>query len=283
MDAFATAHRAEASTHGVARFAPVACAGPLLLAELEALERALANPRRPLVAVVGGSKVSSKLPILEALLDKVDQLIIGGGLANTLLAAAGVKVGKSLCEIDMFDSALRLLNRARERGVQIVLPVDVTVAREPVNTAQCEQRLVAAVSDDEMILDIGAASAREFGRILRAAGTIIWNGPMGVFEVDQFGEGTKAVAEAIAGSKGFSLAGGGETLAAIEKYGVGERISYISTGGGAFLECVEGKTLPAVAVLEERARGAAQRGGAPAEAPGAPAAVIATNGGFDGP
>jgi phosphoglycerate kinase len=255
MDAFATAHRAEASTHGVARFAPVACAGPLLLAELEALERALAKPARPLVAVVGGSKVSSKLPILEALLDKVDQLIVGGGLANTLLAATGVKVGKSLCESDMFGRSLQLLERAHQRGVQIVLPVDVIVAREPGSVGHGEQRRVADIAADESILDVGAATAKEFGRILHSAGTIVWNGPMGVFEFDQFGAGTQAIAEAIAGSKAFSLAGGGDTLAAIEKYGVGERISYISTGGGAFLECVEGKTLPAVAVLEERARG----------------------------
>jgi phosphoglycerate kinase len=258
MDAFATAHRAEASTHGVARFAPVACAGPLLLAELEALDRALAKPARPLVAVVGGSKVSSKLPILEALLDKVDQLIVGGGLANTLLAATGAKIGKSLCETDMFAKSRELLARARERGVQIVLPVDVIVAREPFSAGHGEQRRVAEVREDESILDIGAASAREFGQILRSAGTIIWNGPAGVFELDQFGQGTKAIAEAIADSKAFSLAGGGDTIAAIEKYGLEKRISYISTGGGAFLECVEGKTLPAVAVLEERARDAAQ-------------------------
>jgi phosphoglycerate kinase len=253
MDAFGTAHRAEASTHGVARFAPLACAGPLLVAELEALERALARPARPMVAIVGGSKVSSKLTVLEALLDKVDKLIVGGGIANTFLAAAGVAVGRSLYEKDMLGMARGLLERARARGAGIPLPVDVVVAREFAATAHADVRAVGEVADDEMILDIGPDSAEQLAVILQSAGTIIWNGPVGVFEFDQFGEGTKTVADAIARSKAFSLAGGGDTLAAIEKYGVEDGISYISTGGGAFLEFVEGKTLPAVAVLEERA------------------------------
>ncbi len=253
MDAFGTAHRAEASTHGVARVAPVACAGPLLVAELEALERALAKPARPLVAIVAGSKVSTKLQVLEALLDKVDKLIVGGGIANTFLAATGIKVGKSLCEKDMLAMARTLLDRARARGAEIPLPVDVVVAREFAATAHADVRPVTQVADDELILDIGPDTAEQFDVILKSAGTIIWNGPVGVFEFDQFGEGTKSIANAIASSKSFSLAGGGDTLAAIEKYGVEDGISYISTGGGAFLEFVEGKTLPAVAVLEQRA------------------------------
>jgi len=257
MDAFGTAHRAEASTHGVAKFAPTACAGPLLVAELEALERALAKPARPLVAIVAGSKVSTKLTILESLLDKVDKLIVGGGIANTFLAATGVKVGKSLYEKDMLEMARKLLQRARERGAEIPLPVDVVVAREFAPTAHADVRPVNQVADDEMILDIGPDTAEQLSEVLKSAGTIIWNGPVGVFEFDQFGEGTKSIANAIASSKSFSLAGGGDTLAAIEKYGVEDGISYISTGGGAFLEFVEGKTLPAVAVLEERAAGAA--------------------------
>jgi phosphoglycerate kinase len=253
MDAFGTAHRAEASTHGVARFAPVACAGPLLVAELEALERALANPARPLVAIVAGSKVSTKLQVLEALLDKVDKLIVGGGIANTFLAATGINVGKSLCEKEMLDMARTLLSRARARGAEIPLPIDAVVAREFAATAHADVRPVTEVADDELILDIGPDTAEQFDEILKSAGTIIWNGPVGVFEFDQFGEGTKSIANAIASSKSFSLAGGGDTLAAIEKYGVEDSISYISTGGGAFLEFVEGKTLPAVAVLEQRA------------------------------
>ncbi len=256
MDAFGTAHRAEASTHGVAKFAPLACAGPLLVAELEALERALANPARPLIAIVAGSKVSTKLQVLEALLDKVDKLIVGGGIANTFLAATGIKVGRSLYEKDMLDMARGLLARARARGADIPLPVDVVVAREFAATAHADVRPVGQVADDELILDIGPDTAEQFDALLRSAGTIIWNGPVGVFEYDQFGEGTKAIANAIASSKSFSLAGGGDTLAAIEKYGVEDGISYISTGGGAFLEFVEGKTLPAVAVLEERASAA---------------------------
>ncbi len=254
MDAFATAHRAEASTHGVARFAPVACAGPLLVAELEALERALANPARPVVAIVGGSKVSTKLSILESLIDKVDKLIVGGGIANTFLAAAGVKVGKSLYEKDMLQTAHRLLDRARARGADIAVPDDVTVARECSRSAQATGVWSVGVGPEDMILDIGPATIQRYGKILESARTIIWNGPIGVFEIDQFGEGTRAIARAIADSHAFSLAGGGDTLAAIEKYGVESRISYMSTGGGAFLEFLEGRTLPAVAVLEERAR-----------------------------
>jgi phosphoglycerate kinase len=253
MDAFATAHRAEASTHGVAKFAPVACAGPLLVAEIEALERALVMPRRPLVAIVGGSKVSTKLPMLEALLTKVDTLIVGGGIANTLLAARGVAVGKSLYENDMVDIAARLLGRARARGSEIILPADVIVAHESAAEARAEVRAVEHVAGDEMILDIGPESTRRICSLLRAAGTIIWNGPVGVFELDQFGQATKAIAGAIAGSSSFSLAGGGDTLAAIEMYGAAKGISYISTGGGAFLEFIEGKALPGIAVLEERA------------------------------
>jgi phosphoglycerate kinase len=253
MDAFGTAHRAEASTHGVAKLAPVACAGPLLVAELEALERALANPARPMVAIVAGSKVSTKLTVLEALLDKVDKLIVGGGIANTFLAATGVKIGKSLCEKDMLEIAAKLLARARERGAEIPLPQDVVVARDFAATAHADVRSVNEVAEDEMILDIGPDTAEQFADLLKSAGTIVWNGPVGVFEFDQFGEGTKAIADAIARSSAFSLAGGGDTLAAIEKYGVEDGISYISTGGGAFLEFVEGKTLPAVAILEQRA------------------------------
>ena len=253
MDAFGTAHRAEASTHGVAKFAPVACAGPLLVAELTALERALAKPARPMVAIVAGSKVSTKLTVLESLLDKVDKLIVGGGIANTFLAATGVRVGKSLYEKDMLEIASKLLKRARERGAEIPLPVDVVVAREFAATAHADVRPVNEVADDEMILDIGPDTAEQFADTLKSAGTIVWNGPVGVFEYDQFGEGTKEIADAIARSSAFSLAGGGDTLAAIEKYGVEDGISYISTGGGAFLEFVEGKTLPAVAILEQRA------------------------------
>jgi phosphoglycerate kinase len=236
MDAFGTAHRAEASTHGVARYAKVACAGPLLVGELEALERALATPARPLVAIVGGSKISTKLHVLESLLEKVDQLIVGGGIANTFLAATGIDVGKSLCENEMLDVARRLMDKARARGTEIPLPTDVVVAKEFAATAHADVRPVNEVRRDEMILDIGPDT-------------------VGVFEFEQFGEGTRAIAQSIASGKAFSLAGGGDTLAAIEKYGVEDGISYISTGGGAFLEFVEGKTLPAVAVLEERAHG----------------------------
>ena len=255
MDAFGTAHRAEASTHGVARFAPVACAGPLLVGELDALSRALAQPARPLVAIVAGSKVSTKLTVLESLLAKVDQLIVGGGIANTFLAATGVAVGKSLHEPDMLDTARALLAQAAARGAEIPLPTDVVVAEEFSPTAAATVRPVGEVRPHELILDIGPQTAGRFAGVLADAGTILWNGPVGVFEFDQFGGGTETLAKAIAASPAFSLAGGGDTLAAIEKYGVAEGISYISTGGGAFLEFVEGKTLPAVAMLEARAAG----------------------------
>ena len=255
MDAFGTAHRAEASTHGVVKFARSACAGPLLVGELEALERALEKPARPLVAIVAGSKVSTKLTVLESLLAKVDKLIVGGGIANTFLAATGVAVGKSLYEVDLLDVARRLMEQARARGAEIPLPTDVVVAKELAATAHADVRPIHEVRPEERILDIGPDTADRLSGMLQSAGTIIWNGPVGVFEFEQFGEGTRAIAQAIARSKAFSLAGGGDTLAAIEKYGVEDGISYISTGGGAFLEFVEGKTLPAVAALEERASG----------------------------
>ena len=247
MDAFATAHRAQASTHGVARFAPVACAGPLLAAELDALELALAEPRRPLVAIVGGAKVSTKLEVLDALADLADRIIVGGGIANTFLAAAGHPVGKSLCEHDLVDTAKDIASR-----VEIPLPVDVVVASEFAETATATVKNISDVGADDMILDVGPETAGQFAELLKNAKTILWNGPVGVFEFDQFGNGTKALAQAIAESDAFSLAGGGDTVAAVDKYGVADKISYISTGGGAFLEFVEGKTLPAVAVLEER-------------------------------
>jgi len=253
MDAFGTAHRAEASTHGVARFAPVACAGPLLVNELVALETALEKPARPLVAIVAGSKVSTKLTVLETLLTKVDQMIVGGGIANTFLAAAGFPVGKSLHEADMVDVAKRLLQQSRERGVEIPIPTDVVVAKEFSASAEADVKDVASVAGDDMILDIGPDTAERLAAIVERAGTVVWNGPVGVFEFDQFGEGTRTLAQAIARSAAFSLAGGGDTLAAIEKYGLEEGMSYISTGGGAFLEFVEGKKLPAVAMLEDRA------------------------------
>lgn len=253
MDAFGTAHRAEASTHGVARFAPVACAGPLLMNELEALETALDKPKRPLIAIVAGSKVSTKLTVLETLLTKVDKLIVGGGIANTFLAAQGYAIGKSLAETDMIDIAKSLLARSRELKVDIPLPTDVVVAKEFSASAEADVKPVNSVGADEMILDIGPDTAERFARLFADAGTIVWNGPVGVFEFDQFGEGTRTLSQAIARSSAFSIAGGGDTLAAIEKYGIGEDISYISTGGGAFLEFLEGKKLPAVAVLEERA------------------------------
>ena len=255
MDAFGTAHRAEASTHGVARFAPIACAGPLLVGELEALERALAHPARPLVAIVAGSKVSTKLTVLESLLAKVDKLIVGGGIANTFLAATGAPVGKSLHEPDMLDTARALLAQATARGAEIPLPTDVVVAEEFSPAAVPVVRAAGDVRPHELILDIGPATAQRFAALLADAGTILWNGPVGVFEFDAFGRGTETLAKAIAASPAFSLAGGGDTLAAIEKYGVESGISYISTGGGAFLEFVEGKTLPAVAALEARASG----------------------------
>ncbi|MBA4503675.1 phosphoglycerate kinase [Marinobacterium marinum] len=248
MDAFGTAHRAQASTHGVARFAPVACAGPLLAKELEALAKALDNPARPMAAIVGGSKVSTKLEVLNALSEKCDQLIVGGGIANTFLAAAGKPVGKSLCEHDLIPAAKALMDK-----VNIPLPVDVVVAKEFAESAAAIIKSADDVADDEMILDIGPESAKNLAALLTSAGTIIWNGPVGVFEFDQFGEGTKVLSLAIADSAGFSIAGGGDTLAAVDKYDIADKISYISTGGGAFLEFVEGKVLPAVAVLEARA------------------------------
>jgi len=249
MDAFGTAHRAEGSTHGVAKFAKVACAGPLLAAELEALGKALDKPARPMVAIVAGSKVSTKLDVLNSLAEICDQLIVGGGIANTFLAAAGYKVGKSLYEADLVDTA-----KAIAAKVAVPLPVDVVVAKEFAETAEATVKAVSEVADDDMILDIGPQTAAMFGEMLKASQTILWNGPVGVFEFDQFGNGTKVLAQAIAASPAFSIAGGGDTLAAIDKYGVAEQISYISTGGGAFLEFVEGKVLPAVAVLEERAK-----------------------------
>ncbi len=253
MDAFGTAHRAEASTHGVARYAPVACAGPLLVNELVALDSALHSPKRPLVAIVGGSKVSSKLTVLEALLARVDRLIVGGGIANTFLLAQGMPIGKSLAEPDMVDIAKRLLAQCAERGIELPLPTDVVVAKSFSAKAEADVKAVAEVTADDMILDIGPDTAERFARAVGDAGTVLWNGPVGVFEFDQFGEGTRVLANAIAASKAFSLAGGGDTLAAIEKYQVEESISYISTGGGAFLEFVEGKPLPAVVMLEARA------------------------------
>lgn len=248
MDAFGTAHRAQASTHGVAMFAPLACAGPLLAGELEALEKALANPARPLVAIVGGAKVSTKLTVLETLSEKVDQLIVGGGIANTFLAASGLPVGKSLCEHDLLPEAKQLMAKT-----SIPLPSDVVVASEFSASAQATLKAVADVANGDMILDIGPDTIKVLTEILEGAGTIIWNGPVGVFEFDQFGAGTEAIANAIAANNGFSIAGGGDTLAAVDRYGIADRVSYISTGGGAFLEYVEGKTLPAVAVLEARA------------------------------
>jgi phosphoglycerate kinase len=248
MDAFATAHRAQASTHGVAKFAPVACAGPLLAAELDALEQALADPKRPLVAIVGGAKVSSKLEVLDALAQLADRIIVGGGIANTFIAAAGHPVGKSLHEPDLVDAARRIAAK-----VDVPLPVDVVVGRRLDADEPGEVKGIDELGADDMILDIGPETARRWAAGLKEAGTILWNGPVGVFEHDQFGEGTRVLAEAIADSGAFSIAGGGDTLAAIEKYGVGDGISYISTGGGAFLEFVEGKTLPAVAALARRA------------------------------
>jgi phosphoglycerate kinase len=253
MDAFGTAHRAEASTHGVARFAPIACAGPLLVSELSALEKALESPARPLLAIVAGSKVSTKLTVLESLLGKVDQLIVGGGITNTFLAALGFKVGKSLYEPAMLDVCKRLLEQSQKRGIVIPMPTDVVVAKEFSAKAEADVKPVGSVGPEDMILDIGPDSAEAMSALIASAGTILWNGPVGVFEFEQFGEGTRTIATAIARSKGFSLAGGGDTLAAIEKYGIEDSISYISTGGGAFLEFVEGKKLPAVDILEQRA------------------------------
>ncbi len=252
MDAFGTAHRAQASTHGVAKYAPVACAGPLLAAELDALGRALKDPKRPLVAIVGGSKVSTKLVVLESLAKRVDQLIVGGGIANTFMAAAGYPIGKSLAEPDLIDTAKTLMREMAARGASIPVPVDAVCGKEFAADARASLKDAKAVSADDMIFDIGPKTMALFADILKNAGTIVWNGPVGVFEFDQFGAGTKALAEAIAASSAFSIAGGGDTLAAVAKYQVADRISYISTGGGAFLEFLEGKVLPAVAMLEER-------------------------------
>lgn len=249
MDAFGTAHRAQASTHGVAKFAPTACAGPLLANELENLEKALANPARPMVAIVGGSKVSTKLTVLETLSDKVDQLIVGGGIANTFLAAAGYNVGKSLYEDDLIPQAKALMEKC-----DIPLPSDVMTGKKFDENEPATLRPVENVGDDDMIFDVGPVTGSVLAAILRQAGTIIWNGPVGVFEFDQFADGTEDIANAIADSDAFSIAGGGDTLAAVDKFGIADKVSYISTGGGAFLEYVEGKVLPAVAVLEERAK-----------------------------
>ena len=254
MDAFGTAHRAQASTHGVAKFAPVACAGPLLAAELEALGKALDNPKRPMVAIVGGSKVSTKLTVLESLSKIVDQLIVGGGIANTFIAAAGNQVGKSLYEADLVDQAKKLVEQAKARGANIPVPTDVVCGKEFSETATASLKNVADVEDDDMIFDVGPETSQAFADILKNAGTIVWNGPVGVFEFDQFGAGTKALSLAIAESDAFSIAGGGDTLAAVAKYNIADKVSYISTGGGAFLEFLEGKKLPAVAILEERAK-----------------------------
>ncbi|GAB1060596.1 phosphoglycerate kinase [Shewanella algae] len=252
MDAFGTAHRAQASTHGVGMFAPIACAGPLLAAELDALGKAMDNPARPLVAIVGGSKVSTKLTVLESLSGIVDQLVVGGGIANTFIAAAGHPVGKSLYEANLIDEAKRLVANAQSRGGDIPVPTDVVVGKEFSPAAVATLKPVDEVADDEMIFDIGPDSAEALAAILQKAGTIVWNGPVGVFEFDQFGEGTKRIAQAIAESPAFSIAGGGDTLAAVDKYGIADKVSYISTGGGAFLEFLEGKELPAVAMLKAR-------------------------------
>ncbi len=252
-DAFGTAHRAEASTHGIAKYAKIACAGPLLSAELDALGKALGHPARPLVAIVAGSKVSSKLTILKALADKVDNLIVGGGIANTFLLAAGYNIGKSLAEADLVDEAKAIIDMMAKRGAQVPIPTDVVCAKEFSPTAQATVKSVDAVEADDMILDIGPVTAALLAAQIAQAGTIVWNGPVGVFEFDQFGNGTKVLAQAIADSKGFSIAGGGDTLAAIAKYKITDQVGYISTGGGAFLEFLEGKTLPAVEILLQRA------------------------------
>ncbi|WP_293779227.1 phosphoglycerate kinase [uncultured Oxalicibacterium sp.] len=254
-DAFGTAHRAEATTHGIARFAPIACAGPLLAAELDALGKALFQPAKPLVAIVAGSKVSTKLTILKTLADKVDNLIVGGGIANTFMLAAGLKIGKSLAEPDLVGDAKVIIEMMAARGASVPIPVDVVCAKEFSATAVATVKAVAEVADDDMILDIGPKTAATLAQQLVSAGTIVWNGPVGVFEFDQFAEGTKTLAHAIAESKAFSVAGGGDTLAAIAKYKIADRVGYISTGGGAFLEFLEGKTLPAVEILVQRAQG----------------------------
>jgi len=258
MDAFGTAHRAQASTHGVGQFAPLACAGPLLAAELDALGKALHEPASPVVAIVGGAKVSTKLTVLESLSGIVDQLIPGGGIANTFIAAAGYNVGKSLVELDLIPQAKRLMQQAKAQGRDIPIPVDVVCGKEFSATAVATVKPVDEVEDDDMIFDIGPQTTIRFAEILQQAATIVWNGPVGVFEFDQFAEGTRSLARAIAASAAFSIAGGGDTLAAVDKYGIAEQISYISTGGGAFLEFLEGKQLPAVAMLEARYRNYAE-------------------------
>lgn len=258
MDAFGTAHRAEASTHGVAKFAPVACAGILLTEELDALTKALATPARPLVAIVGGSKVSTKLTVLESLSDKVDQMVVGGGIANTFLKAVGKNVGKSLCEDDLVPTAQKLLEKMKARGANIPVAVDVVCGKKFDANEPAVHKDAGAVSDDDMIFDIGPKSAQELADIIMKAGTVVWNGPVGVFEFDQFGDGTKVVAQAIADTKAFTLAGGGDTIAAIQKYDMYDKVSYISTAGGAFLEFLEGKILPAVEILEARAKDCCQ-------------------------
>jgi phosphoglycerate kinase len=255
MDAFGTAHRAQASTHGVAKFAKIACAGPLLAAELDALGKAMKDPARPLLAIVAGSKVSTKLDLLQNLVQRVDQLIVGGGIANTFIAAAGHKVGKSLFEADLLDAARKVIERAHARGADVPIPSDVVTAPRFAADAPATVKPVAKVEDDEMILDIGPDTAKRYADMIAQAGTVVWNGPVGVFEFDAFGRGTETLARAIAESKAFSIAGGGDTLAAVDKYGIEDKVSYISTGGGAFLEFLEGKTLPAVAMLEQRAQG----------------------------
>ncbi len=255
MDAFGTAHRAEASTHGIAKYAPIACAGLLLTEELDALTKALLNPKRPMVAIVGGSKVSTKLTVLESLAEKVDQMVVGGGIANTFIKAAGFEVGKSLCEDDLVPIAKALMEKMSQRGAAVPIPVDVVCAKKFDANEPAVKKDVASVSADDMIFDIGAKSANELVEIINNAGTVVWNGPVGVFEFDQFGEGTKTIANAIANSQAFTLAGGGDTIAAIQKYGIYDKISYISTAGGAFLEFLEGKKLPAVEILESRAKG----------------------------
>ena len=252
MDAFGTAHRAQASTHGVIRFAPLAAGGPLLMAELDALDKALASPARPLLAIVAGSKVSTKLELLTSLVGKVDQLIVGGGIANTFLAATGHPVGKSLYEADLLDTAKKILADAKARGADIPLPSDVVVAKAFAADAPATVKPVGEVADDDLILDIGPQTGARYAALIAAAGTVVWNGPVGVFEFDAFAGGTEAVARAIAASKAFSIAGGGDTLAAVDKFGIEQQVGYISTGGGAFLEFLEGKTLPAVAALDAR-------------------------------
>jgi phosphoglycerate kinase len=252
-DAFGTAHRAEGTTYGIAQFAPVACAGPLLAAEIDAISKALANPKRPLAAIVAGSKVSTKLTILKSLANNVDQLIVGGGIANTFMLAAGLKIGKSLAEADLVGEAKAVIEAMKARGAEVPIPTDVVVAKEFSATAQATVKKATEVADDDMILDIGPETAAKLAAQLKAAGTIVWNGPVGVFEFDQFAGGTKAIAQAIAESSAFSIAGGGDTLAAIAKYGIEQQVGYISTGGGAFLEVLEGKTLPAFEILAKRA------------------------------